>query len=866
MPSSVADEDGDGGRPETGPLSSRSGKRPIVWGKIPLRNVNFTGREDLLSELHGQLAARVTAVLPQDVPAHALGMSPRALYGMGGVGKTQLAIEYAYRYSSDYDVVWWIPADQESLIAGNIAGLAPRLDLPAGEFSSIEDTAAAVLDRLRRGVPYDRWLLIFDGADQHAEIRQFLLADGPGHTIVTSRNPDWRAVINTVTVNVFTEAESRDFLARRLPDIDDAESGELSEALGHLPLALDHAGALQALTGMSVDDYLQLFQTQAARLLAQGHPAEYPVPVTAAWSLSVSRLKEENPEAVELLRCCAFFGPQPIPRAVLSDGRNAVGPPLGPILGDPLQLSQAIGNLARYSLAQVDQGRRTLQVHRVIQAVIRDQLSSGERQRLRSDVHLLLAAATPADADDATTWPRYEGLVAHYEPAGIIASRDHHIRQRVLSVIRYLYMIGNFTAAMEMTIQARREWSDDSNTQPDELAAARRHQGNVLHAIGQYQEAFTLNAESVVQATDKLGVDHIETMRVTNSHGADLRALGDFNGAYSLDEENVRRHRLRFSEGDALTLRAQNNLGIDLVLLGRYQEAVSLAKTNYQAARSAYGRDDHPSVLMSLINLACALRLSGLYADACYMSEDTHASCLITLGSSHPISLFAATDLAIALRKASPGPDTLPRITELLRRQESFRGEGHHETLAAAVALANALREAGNLGEADELADRTTRTYTQNFGSEHPYTLGSRGGLAVIRRLNGNPGEAREIDEAVVAGFVAVLGRDHPYTLACAVALASDLAALNDPGAARARGEDSAARLRQTLGENHPLTLACTLNLGADLLALGLNQEADALRAKALPLLDQVLGTEHPQVQLAAAGARLECDFDPPPT
>ena len=206
---------------------------PQIWGKVPPRNKNFTGRTDLLERLRGGLANRVTAVVPH------------ALHGLGGVGKTQMAVEYAYRYRSEYDLVWWIPADQPVLVRSSLATLATRLGLASASVAGIDDAVAAVLDALRRGEPYDRWLLIFDNADQPEDLNEFIPRE-PGHALITSRDNRWDTVADTILVDVFSRSESVEFLNRRVPTgIAEADAGRLAEELGDLPLALEQAAQLK---------------------------------------------------------------------------------------------------------------------------------------------------------------------------------------------------------------------------------------------------------------------------------------------------------------------------------------------------------------------------------------------------------------------------------------------------------------------------------------------------------------------------------------------------------------------------------------------------------------------------------------------
>ena len=321
---------------------------PDIWGNVPQRNKNFTGRDQLLNDLRGALTTGATAILPI------------ALYGLGGVGKTQLVNEYAHRYANYYQVVWWIAADEIALVRSSLAALAPRLGLAILP-GRVEDAVAAVLDALRRGVPYSRWLLIFDNADQPEEIRQFI-PPGPGDIVITSRNRAWAQVIDALEVDVFSREESSLYLQRLVPGITRNDADRLAEALGDLPLALEQAAALLTETVMTVDVYLALLGEESSRVLGENpEPAEYPLPVAAAWSLSVTRLREQTPFAWELLQRCAFFGPAPISLDLLDRGRYVLASPLRDTLDDPILLGRSIRALGRYSLARIDNYQRTIQ-------------------------------------------------------------------------------------------------------------------------------------------------------------------------------------------------------------------------------------------------------------------------------------------------------------------------------------------------------------------------------------------------------------------------------------------------------------------------------------------------------------------------
>jgi tetratricopeptide (TPR) repeat protein len=841
-------------------------QQPVIWGDVPPRNMNFTGRVAILDRLRELMRQQdegahqqITAVLPEDP-------LPQALQGLGGAGKTAVTIEYAYRYRADYDVVWWIRADQLPSVRSSLAALAGRLGLDSAISADIEAAARAALDALRRGEPYTRWLLIFDNADQPEDLRHYF-PGGPGDVLITSRNHLWQSTVATVPVDVFTREESKEFLSKRAPvKAGDPDTNRLAEKLGDLPLALDQAGAVLAETGMSVLEYIGLLDERFMRIMDLGKPADYPESVTAAWQISVQKVREQLPEAQQLLRCCAFFGPDPIPRDVFRLATNVTGTSVSDLMGDPILLARAIGELGRFALVSI--AGRTITVHRLIQALLRAELDEQTQAKLRSEVHSILAASAPVDPAAEGQWERFRDLLPHAtsDATDLPASRDPAVREFALKMIRYLYLSGDLASCQELANRIIDQWTADSGPDDKDVLAAQRRLGDVLFGLGQYGDAYALNEQTLAKARDKLGDQDPVTLGLHSARAANERALGNFKTALELDMQTLKLNEAAFGPTAPQTLRAISNLGLDQGLSGDYRMARELSQRAYLLASQSDSGVSATEVLIPWYNLAWAVRLQGLYTEARDLGTDAWAYGRQTLGPDHFATLRAANGLSIALRRIAPLREEAMRIArEVYELAQKRSGDVNPDTMAAAINLVNVQRVNGRIEAAVELAERTVASYPEVYGEDHPYNYGCISNLALLRRVAGDPAEARRLNQQALSGLDDKLGRDNDYSLVVALNLASDLALLDEAEDARALGAGTLRRLGEVLGEDHPTTLGCAANLVVDLRTLGRDAEADALHADTMSRYKATLGLGHPDAVAAAEGRRLDFDFDPPP-
>jgi hypothetical protein len=362
------------------------GAGPAV-SNLPGRNRHFSGRDGLLTTLHGRVrATAIAAVLPLE-----------AVHGLGGVGKTELAIEFAHRFGSDYDIVWWVPAEQPVTATAALGELAGRLGVPA----AADQTAriGALFDVLRGR---DRWLLIYDNAEDPQALRGLVPPAGGGSVLVTSRWAAWGRLAEPLRVDVLDRRESVQFLTGRTGLADANGLTVLAELVGDLPLALEEAAAYLEQTRVGLDAYLALLRDRArdlfglaasvdpaAGLAGLGAEADQRR-VATVWSVSLDRIREAAPDAEALLELFAFLAPT-IPRTLAPTHPEVLPTGLAGAVADPVRYNAVLAIAGRYSLIEL--GATEIGVHRLVQAVIRAQLHPDqERATVQAAVELLYAA------------------------------------------------------------------------------------------------------------------------------------------------------------------------------------------------------------------------------------------------------------------------------------------------------------------------------------------------------------------------------------------------------------------------------------------------------------------------------------------
>jgi tetratricopeptide (TPR) repeat protein len=679
----------------------------LLITNLPPPNRVFTGREDLLLKIHERLTGVRIAVV--------------AVHGLGGVGKSQLVLQYAHRHRDDYSIIWWIRAESQLTAATDLAVLASRMGL------LVEDDLDVVVHAVKAGLSARRdWLLVFDNAVDQASVAPFLPA-GEGHVLITSRARDWRQIAVSLHAEVMSAQEAGDFLRRRT-DRDEAAADELSVELGNLPLALAQAATYIAAYGISIEGYLSLYSKASARMLAAGPaPAGYPHTVATTWLLHFDALLQSHPAAVDVLNLCAFLAPDLIPLGLLLD----TPPPdifpgkLAAVADDPVERDTAIGALVSTSLLdRLDDS--TVRIHRLVQEVTRAQLTADERRAWATASVRLVSAAYPDDPDRPENWGRAATLTAH----GLIAAR-----------------------------RAEEDPGEDTGDLIDLLNAM----GIYLSGRAELTSARELFQRALQLAEAAQGADHSKVADLLDNLGLVLRRLGELHRAR---DHHLRALRIKTAALDpihpavALSL---NNLAGVLGDLGEHPAACDLLQQAVTIQEAIYGPND-PEVAHTLRELGMSLTNLGEPASAIAPLRRALAIQRAIYSDGDPEVGRTLGALGVALKELGDYPAARDHLQTALTIAESSYGPEHPEVARHLANLGNVLDDLGDYNAARVHLERALEIIETVYGPDH---LDAASVLMTLSVVLDNLGDERMVYAYRQRAFricLEKLGPDHPNT------------------------------------------------------------------------------------------------------
>jgi transcriptional regulator with XRE-family HTH domain len=597
----------------------------------------LAGREGLLTVLDARLAAG-------DDPA------PRivALCGLGGAGKTSVAVESAYRHLAKVGVAWQFPAEDATVLDAGFGELAAQLGVRG--LADARDPVASVHAVLAR-FP-EPWLLIFDNAADMASVAAFLPPAGPGRVLITSQNPNWPGQV--LEVPVLDPDVAAGFLADRTGDPDRPAAWDLADTLGGLPLALEQAAAYMQATGGTLSGYLAMFRHRRAELLARGEPAGYGRTVASTWALAFDRLRQTAPGAVGLLRLLAFCASEAIPLGLLLQPLSGLAdrlddqvvPVLALLLEDPLAASDAILALRRYSLIN-PLADRSVSVHRLVQAVTVDQMPTELAAAWHQAAATVIEAAIPDDPQRPQSWTDFAALLPHARVALAVDTGGMH------RIANYLGYTGRAVTARDLEQKIANARARVLGPEHPGTLTVRAHFAFWTGEAGDFATARDMFAALLPARERVSGPDHPDTLTA--------------------------RHELAHWTGRAGDPTAARDMFAALL-----------------PARERVSGPEHPDTLRARGRHAYWTGLGGDPAAA----RDQHAALLPAyeqvLGPDHPDTLRARANLAHWTGEAGDTAAARDMFAALLPARERVSGPDHPDTLTARHELAQWTGRAGD--------------------------------------------------------------------------------------------------------------------------------------------------------------------------
>ena len=592
---------------------------PWLFDNVPPRVNDFTGREARLQELHELLMqARAPAAITQ-----------AALYGLGGIGKTSLAIEYAHVYGKHYAGVWWAGAETRTQLIASLATLAGKLDAKLAEERDQEAAALEGLNRLARTTkPY---LLVYDNVESPETLHRLLPATG-ARVVITTRYSEWGGIAKEVKLDLLPSADAEAFLQKRAGRADVGGARSLAEALGYLPLALDHAGAYCRLTAMSFDTYRNKIDSLTAKLPKSARHDS----VSATFDLAIEKAINEHPDAELLLGFLSFLAPERAPLDLINDS----------VVGEESR-AEALATLVGVSLVEhssLPDGDPATTVHRLVQSAMRRRLS--KTSKIDDILHHVFDRVVEAFPSESRTqprkWPRCAVLLQH-----VMALRP-------------------YVAEHEFV----------------EIAAAKLFNLAALYLYGRaaYDEAEPLLRHAVELTEKNYGRTNADVAGLLNNL-ANLLAETERH----VEAEQLLREVISIGENTAgtesvLVATSRNNLANLLVDSGRLIEAETLYREVIAIGETVLGRE-HLDVAVWLNNLANVLSQFGRYDEAEALFAEALATRLKNLGAEDPSTAISEWSLAVLLMVTGRKIESISRFERALSVFEKTLGAEHPTTL-----------------------------------------------------------------------------------------------------------------------------------------------------------------------------------------
>jgi tetratricopeptide (TPR) repeat protein/transcriptional regulator with XRE-family HTH domain len=760
---------------EAAPESRAPDNEVALWNVPYMRNPNFTGRDDLLTLLKERFASGAASHEDSIRPV-ALSQA-QAIKGLGGIGKTQIAVEYAYRAREQarYAHTLWMTAPSEEAILSSCAALADLLPAhPAPDEKDQRKVARAVIAWLEQCE--QPWLLIVDNADEPSLLGPYLPRRGQGHVLLTTRASAVGALASSLEVDTMSLLEGTQLLLRRAGRLEHAREEEVNEAgnivvaLAQFPLALDQAGAYIEESGCSLRDYLQLYEQHRSFLLAwRGtQTTRYPESVATTWSLSFQRVGQQSPAAAELLRLCAFLDPDHIPEELLTEGAPYWPARLQEAVTNRLSFNQMLEVLLRFSLVKRMAADRLLSLHRLVQVVQMEHLDPEEHQQWAERVVRAVHTVFPASPkDNSAVWPVCQRFLSQAQGCHTLILQHHLLLPEAVEVLdrtgTYLCERALYSLAEPLLQRALEMCEQLQGPVHPSLVPSLLHLATLYWKLGTYALA-----EPLYQRALHLCEQHPEPLQLARAEALNDLALlyvdqGKYGQAEPLYQQALRIWVQGADPDDHRIATPLNNLALLYKKQGKYGQAEPLYQRTLRIREQRLG-PAHPLVATSLHNLAALYlglrnyaRAEPLYRRALRIYEQQ-------LGPTHPSVAGTLVNLAILSYDQGQYRQTEQLCQRALHIYEQQLGPAHALVAAPLHWLALVFAKESKYEEAERLEQRALHIWKEQRGETHPSVAYALHGLALLAAQQGGEQQAQALFEQALRIREQQLGETHLET------------------------------------------------------------------------------------------------------
>jgi len=762
----------------------------------PIHNLPYTsigdllkGRDNAMKQLDSRLSHKKTKV--------AAITQPQAVFGLGGVGKSRLAVEYAWftLQNQKYNAILFVIADSPASIDTNLAALAApdMLNLPEFNQPNQSITVNAVLRCL---ASRNDWLLIFDNVDT-PEARKYLNQILPhlssGRIIITSRSSNWPPSIADLSIDKLSTPDAADYLLqttqnKRTPSNDDNRLAvRLAEHLDGLPIALEQAAAYISQRHISLQTYLNELESSRKEILSWHKPelTNYPTPVLAVWQSSEKQL---SAPARAILRLSSLLSPEPIPVALFESASEKISqavsllsfprkressraglPVLSEVEGTPpkskLDIRGLLSELSDYSLIKLTESSFT--IHRLVQDSIRLSVPKKSLKPLTKIVLDIVDNFAPTDSDDVRSWPILDVLRPHAELIAETADKEKITdpTARLMNVLgTYLHSKGLYSKAEKWMRRALEIVEKSFGKVHPNVATALNNLAQLLQDTNRLTEAEPLMRRALQIDEKSFGKNHPKVATDLNNLAQLLQATNRLKEAEPLMRRVIEifEKSLGLDHPDVAT--ALNNLAALLQDTNRFKEAEPLIRRALDIDEKSFGKD-HPKVATALNNLAQLLQATNRLKEAEPLMRRALEIDEKSFGRDHPDVARDLNNLAEFLRETGRYKEAEPFYRRVLKIFEDSYGSNHPNVATALNNLALLLQATNRLKEAEPLMRRALEIDEKSFGKDHPNVAIDLNNLAGLFKTTNRKNEAKKLYEKAVKILEASLGHDHPQTI-----------------------------------------------------------------------------------------------------